>query len=189
MGLLEDNEDSRVIENAWKGAEAYHFLFLAHRQLHDGKYDAAMKTALRLREYEGLLETEDIYCLLALASCNNHSFAACSKAFIKLESSENIAKTRRAEYEELALSIFTQFKDDVKSGKTECVKCETLVPDWCTACPNCTTRFPPCILSGKPLMDLSGAWICTVCCHYVATERDVVSVNACPLCHATITYM
>lgn len=190
MGLTENNEDSQVIENAWKGAEAYHFLLLANRQIYLGNFDAAMKTALRLREYEEILQPEDIYCLLALSSAVNHAFAVCSKAFVKLESLETISETTREEYEDLAVEIFTKHSpQDVRNSKAECTNCESLVPDWCVACPNCMTRFPPCIMSGKPLMDLSNAWICTVCRHHVATERDVVNINACPLCHSTVTYM
>ncbi|XP_012278888.1 WD repeat-containing protein 35 [Orussus abietinus] len=188
MGLTESNEDARVIEKAWQGAEAYHFLLLAHRQLYEGNFEAATKTALRLREYEEILESEDIYCLLALASCVSKAFATCSKAFIKLEALEKISEGKREKYEELALNIFTKYSPKNSSNtKAECVNCETMVPDWCVVCPNCTSRFPACIVSGKPLMDLRNAWICVVCRHHAATDRDVVNVNACPLCHSTIT--
>lgn len=190
MGLTESNEDARLIENAWRGAEAYHFLLLAHRQIYAGDPEAAMKTAIRLREYEDVLESEDIYCLLALSSSGNRAFSTCSKAFIKLEGLENISAARREEYEELAIKIFMKHPPkDSRNTKSECVNCETLVPDWCVACPNCATRFPACVVSGKPLMDLSGAWVCNVCRHHAATERDIVNINACPLCHATVTYM
>uniref|UniRef100_A0A6V7J502 Uncharacterized protein n=1 Tax=Bracon brevicornis TaxID=1563983 RepID=A0A6V7J502_9HYME len=190
MGLTENNEDSRVIENAWRGAEAYHYLLLAHRQVYSGDFEAAMKTSLRLREYEDILDCEDIYCLLALSSCINRSFATCSKAFIKLESLDKVAESKREDYEELALKIFMDNPPkDSRTGKSECVSCESLVPDWCVACPNCTTRFPACIITGKPLMDLTNAWICTVCRHHAAAERDVVNITSCPLCHSIITYM
>ncbi|XP_066601241.1 WD repeat-containing protein 35 [Prorops nasuta] len=190
MGLTESSEDARIIENAWRGAEAYHFLLLTHKQIYQGNFDAAMKTSLRLRDYEDILEFEDIYCLLALSSCMNHAFATCSKAFIKLEALPTISESKREEYEELALKIFTKHDPkDTRDDKAECVSCETLVPDCCLACPNCAVRFPACIVSGKPLMDLHNAWVCTVCRHHVANERDVVNINACPLCHSTITYM
>jgi len=52
-----------------------------------------MKTALHLREYDDILETEDIYCILALASCANRAFGTCSKAFIRLESLEKVTNT------------------------------------------------------------------------------------------------
>jgi WD repeat-containing protein 35 len=40
MGLLESgnelNLDTKIIDNAWRGAEAYHFFMLAQRQLYEG---------------------------------------------------------------------------------------------------------------------------------------------------------
>jgi len=51
-------DEVRVISQAWKGAEAYHFYLLALRQLYDGYVDAAMSTGqcfvlvlLLLRQY------------------------------------------------------------------------------------------------------------------------------------------
>ena len=38
-----DKEDARVLDAAWRGAEAYHFLMLAQRQLYAARYAAAMK--------------------------------------------------------------------------------------------------------------------------------------------------
>ncbi|EDO30415.1 predicted protein [Nematostella vectensis] len=49
-GLLEEDsmatEESKVVDNAWRGAEAYHFFLLAQRQLYEGAIDASMKTVL-----------------------------------------------------------------------------------------------------------------------------------------------
>lgn len=185
MGLAEaSGEDARVVEEAWRGAEAYHFLLLAHRQLYGGDPEAAMRTALRLREYEDLLEQEPIYALLALSSCACKAFATCSRAFVRLE-------TIDPKYEELALEIFGKRppKDAKPATKAECLQCETLVPDYCVACPNCSSSFPACVVSGRPLMDQASAWICSVCKHRAASERDVVNINGCPLCHSIITYM
>ena len=69
MGLMDlDGADptgnSNIVDNAWRGAEAYHFLMLCQRQLYEGYVDAAMKTALHLRDYEDILNIEDIYSLL-----------------------------------------------------------------------------------------------------------------------------
>lgn len=185
MGLAEaSGEDARVVEEAWRGAEAYHFLLLAHRQMYGDEPEAAMRTALRLREYEDLLEHEPVYALLALASCACGAFATCSRAFVRLEAID-------PRYEELALEIFGKRppKDLRPPTRTECLQCETLVPDYCVACPNCGSGFPACVVSGRPLMDQTSAWLCTVCKHRAASERDVVNVNGCPLCHSIITYM
>ena len=74
MAILDEGNnisDAGTLDNAWKGAEAYHFLMLCQRQLYEGFVDAAMKTALHLRDYEDILNQEDIYSLLALSSCAN----------------------------------------------------------------------------------------------------------------------
>lgn len=54
-GLLEEDEtssDSRILDDAWRGAEAYHFFLLAQRQLYEGKVDAAMRTGDTLKPNE-----------------------------------------------------------------------------------------------------------------------------------------
>ncbi|CAB0034917.1 unnamed protein product [Trichogramma brassicae] len=142
-------EDARLLEEAWRGAEAYHFLLLAHRQLYASEPEAAMRTALRLRD------------------CACRALATCSRAFVRLEAID-------PRYEELALELFC---------------CESLVPDYCVACPNCASPFPACVVTGRPLMNLASAWLCTVCKHYAISEREVVNINSCPLCHSIITYM
>lgn len=68
-----------VVDNAWRGAEAYHFWLLAHRQLYSGSVDLAMRTALHLRAYEDLLDPLEVYAFLALACFYNKFFGQCSK--------------------------------------------------------------------------------------------------------------
>ncbi len=72
-GIVAGNvtSEAKLVDNAWRGAEAYHFLMLCQRQLYEGFVDAAMKTALNLRDYEDVLNPEEVYSLLALASCAN----------------------------------------------------------------------------------------------------------------------
>lgn len=55
------------MDSAWHGAEAYHFWLLAHRQLYGGNVEAAMRTALHLRNYEGTRRgwrLAGCYCIL-----------------------------------------------------------------------------------------------------------------------------
>merc|ERR1719230_503699 len=73
------------LDSAWKGAEAYHFLLLAQRQLYASKPRDAMFTALRLREYESVLPAEEIYSLIALTACYAKFYGQCSKAFVRLQ--------------------------------------------------------------------------------------------------------
>jgi WD repeat-containing protein 35 len=169
-GGLDTTGASNIVDGAWRGAEAFHFLMLCQRQLYEGYVDAAMKTALHLREYEDYLVHEDIYCLLALASCANRAFGTCSKAFIRLEALEELSEAGREEYQELAMDIFVKYSPkDARSNRAECTSCETMIPDWCGVCPSCGTRFPACVVTGRPLMDLSAAWSCPTCHHRLST--------------------
>lgn len=66
-------EDTRLIDTAWRGSEAIHFYMLAHKQLYENKFDAAMRTSLVLTEYEEFLPTLEIYLLLG-ESLKSYSF-------------------------------------------------------------------------------------------------------------------
>lgn len=179
-------EDAALVEQIWHHAEAYHFMLLAQRQLRSGLMHSAVLTALRLREYDDVLCVEDIYTLLALASCADRSFGTCSKAFIKLESLDGISEAKRVDYEELAVNIFSKHDpNDNRSDRVECFTCEALVSDWCTSCPNCGTHFPPCISSGKPLVNAPEAWLCNIC-HHCSYPTEITERITCPLCHAKI---
>lgn len=129
LGLL--SEDALLLNQIWHAAKAYHFVLLAQRQLRLGLMHSAVLTSLRLRDYEDVLDVEDIYCLLALTSCADRSFGTCSKAFIKLESLDVIPEQRRLDYEELAVNIFSkQEPQDSRSDRVECYTCDALVSTW-----------------------------------------------------------
>ena len=136
-GLLEEDADTtsmaetRILDRAWHKAEAYHLFLTAQRQLYAGYVDAAMKTALVLRDYEDVIGAVKIHSLLALTACSNRSFGTASKAFIRLESEESLAANQRKNYEELALEIFTKHSPkDSRVNKVDCPSCEALIPDW-----------------------------------------------------------
>uniref|UniRef100_A0A914X385 WD repeat-containing protein 35 n=1 Tax=Plectus sambesii TaxID=2011161 RepID=A0A914X385_9BILA len=189
-GLLAEDDsvsviDSKMIDGAWRGAEACHFYMLAQQQLYQGNVDAAMKTTLHLTDYDDILDPLEIFSLLALASCAARQFSVCSRAFIKLESVEGMAQAERDAFQKLALDIFTKNSPkDNRTGKAECTGCETLIPDYCQVCPSCDTKFPTCIVTGRPLMDYQ-FWLCPVCKHR-AYEQEIQSHKFCPLCHVPI---
>lgn len=101
--------ESKDLDDPWHGAEAYHFWILSQRQFMMKDYNAAMRTAIRLQEYEDVLDPKDIYSLLALIACQAHCYGQASKAFIKLETLEGISKEDKEKYRNLALSIFTKY--------------------------------------------------------------------------------
>lgn len=54
-GLLEEDSeispaDSHISDNPWRGAEAYHFYMLAHRQLYKGLFYCSLPAFIRLTE-------------------------------------------------------------------------------------------------------------------------------------------
>ncbi|XP_054833887.1 WD repeat-containing protein 35 [Eublepharis macularius] len=175
-GLLEEDvlsSDSRLIDNAWRGAEAYHFFILAQRQLYEGYVDTAMKTALHLRDYEDIIPAVEIYSLLAVCACANRAFGTCSKAFVKLESLETLSSEQREQYEDLALQIFTKHcpKDSKKSDL------DGLLEEG-------EGKVPTCIATGRPITEYQ-FWICSACKH-CAQAQEISNYNFCPLCHSSV---
>jgi WD repeat-containing protein 35 len=47
-----NTSSEKILNNPWRGAEAWHFFILCQRQLYSRNYKCALKTALRLVEYE-----------------------------------------------------------------------------------------------------------------------------------------
>uniref|UniRef100_A0A1A8S087 WD repeat-containing protein 35 n=2 Tax=Nothobranchius rachovii TaxID=451742 RepID=A0A1A8S087_9TELE len=172
-GLLEEDatsSDNRIIDNAWRGAEAYHFFLLAQRQLYSGQTENAVRTALHLREYEDIIPAVEIYSLLALCSAASRAFGTCSKAFIKLESLESLSLEQRQLYEDLALEIFMKHppRDNrvVREDSAE----------------GSEGKVPTCIVTGVPIREHQ-FWMCSVCKH-CALEREISRYSYCPLCHS-----
>ncbi|XP_053141283.1 WD repeat-containing protein 35 isoform X2 [Hemicordylus capensis] len=175
-GLLEEDvlsSDSRLIDNAWRGAEAYHYFILAQRQLYEGYVDTAMKTALHLRDYEDIIPAVEIYSLLALCACANRAFGTCSKAFVKLEVLETLSAEQRQQYEDLALQIFTKHysKDNKKS------ELDGLLEEG-------EGKLPTCVATGRPITEYQ-FWMCSVCKHCVQAQ-EISNYNFCPLCHSSV---
>ncbi|XP_016132225.1 WD repeat-containing protein 35 [Sinocyclocheilus grahami] len=175
-GLLEEDEsssDSRILDDAWRGAEAYHFFLLAQRQLYEGKVDAAMRTALHLRDYEDIIPAVEIYSLLAICSSANCAFGTCSRAFIKLESLETLTPDQRQLYEDLALEIFTKHSPrDTRQSQRDSL---TDGPEG---------KLPTCIVTGRVISEYQ-FWMCSVCKH-CAVEQEITQHNFCPLCHSSV---
>lgn len=178
-GLLEEDassSDNRLVDSAWRGAEAYHFFLLAQRQLYDGYTENAMRTALHLREYEDIIPSVEIYSLLAICASANRAFGTCSQAFIKLESLESLSPEQRQAYEDLALEIFT--KHTPKDNRPlDMVDMDAISEGG-------ESKVPTCIVTGLPIQH--PYWICSVCKH-CALEQEMSKCNCCPLCHTLIT--
>lgn len=67
-GMLNDDttsfDDTKLLDQAWRGAEAYHLFLLSQKQLYQGYVDAAMKTAYHLQEYDDVMDISDSHSLI-----------------------------------------------------------------------------------------------------------------------------
>eukprot|EP00056_Hartaetosiga_gracilis_P003229 m.61099 g.61099 ORF g.61099 m.61099 type:complete len:1163 (+) comp11378_c0_seq1:91-3579(+) len=180
-----DGSYSKIIEGAWRGAEAYHFFMLAQRQLYSGKHSDAIRTAMRVCDYDDILDPLKVYSVLALAAVATGNFGLCSKAFIKLESISEGKMRLHEQIEALALTIFrNNAPKDKASDVLQCPKCSTNNPDWTTSCSSCDYAFLPSIASGRSMVFLE-YWICG-CCKHRATEEEIRGYDFCPLCHCSV---
>jgi WD repeat-containing protein 35 len=156
--------ENKALDNAWHGAEAYHFYMLAQRQMYNGDIDAAMKTSLRLGDYEDVLNPKDIYSLIALTTFYNGHFQQCSKAFIRLETLPNCTPEELETYANLALEIFIENPpNDKKTRNQTCPNCGGAVKDWFCRCTSCDQKFNACTVTGRALVGNHGTNKCKVC--------------------------
>ena len=70
---------NRALDNVWRGAEAYHFWLLAHRQLYAGDMEGAMRTALQLRKYATFqaLRAHSVATIFSSMLCQSLSALEC----------------------------------------------------------------------------------------------------------------
>lgn len=178
---------SEGLSDPWHGAEAYHFYLLAQRQLHSGNVDAAMKTALRVADYEDILDAKDIYSLIALTSFFNKFYGQASKALIRLECLPDISEEERKKFAKVALQIFTRDKPmdpTVRMHSCPNGSCSSQVRDFDTSCNDCGKTIQACVATGRAILTTSGLYMCRVCKHRMY-DREQRRSN-CPLCHSLI---
>jgi len=88
LGLLSGG-GSWSSSNPWRGCEAYHVLMLCHQQIYNRQYDLAVRSAIRLCDYDDLVDPRTVYSLLALTAFHTRLYKQCSRAFIKLRNSSS----------------------------------------------------------------------------------------------------
>ena len=163
---------AKVLDNAWRGAAAYHYYVLAHKQLYAGSMDAATKTSIRLAEYEDVLPRRDIYSIVALAAYHNGDYDVCSRAFIKLETLDDLAEDEQDEIQKLALAIFSKKPPGEHSPLASCY----------IACLETGTPYHACTKTGRAVLD-GRTLQCTTCRHHAFEAELSRDDNHCPLCH------
>ena len=166
--------EHRSLDNAWKGAEAYHFMMMAQRQLYAGQFPEALVTSTKLREFEDIIEPRDIHSLIALCAFYNRAWGQCSKAFIELESLKGLAADERDAYAELALSIFSSNTPEDPPAVRRMLR-------------DCEVGVPACVASGMRIGSGSEKRVrkCKRCGRKML-EEQVRANRHCPLCHAPL---
>jgi WD repeat-containing protein 35 len=178
------------LDRPWRGAEAYHFWLLAHRQLHQGQAEAAARTAARLSDYDDLVPPDRAEAIAALASYAAARYGSCSRAFVKLESMPTLTAEQKEEYRRVALSIFLLHppRDPAPSaggtGELHCPRCRTPVRETDSACEDCGKLLPVCIASGASLLGVPA--VTCPHCHHQGAEHLMRSFSNCPLCHQSL---
>lgn len=87
-GLLQHEKATgtdRALASAWRGPEACHWALLCHRLLYAKDVKAALVVAMRLTEYDDVLDPQLIFSLAALCAYYAGDWACCSRAFSRLE--------------------------------------------------------------------------------------------------------
>ena len=170
----------KIMDNAWRGAACYHYYCLAHRQLYDAQYVDAMKTSIRLSEYEDILPKVDIYSLVALSAYHAKDWYVCSKAFIKLETlddppqCDDEKEDYLEEIQKLAIDIFTDHAPGDKSPNN-------LDPCY-FECLNMGVGYAACTKTGRPCS--MGARSSARRAGTTPIESALDGANCCPLCHS-----
>ncbi|XP_067931487.1 WD repeat-containing protein 35-like [Watersipora subatra] len=177
-GLLEEDSsavsDTKLIDNAWRGAEAYHYYLLAQRQLHQSQIDRAFMTSQALTLYEDIIDPKLIHSLIALISVTARQFATASKSFTKLETLSALSASEKDEYSDLALEIFIRHSPKDQNPITfnyHSISSED-------------AKKLVCVASGREMSDYQ-FWMCGTCKH-CAYEKEITQYKNCPLCHTPI---
>lgn len=170
----EDRRAGKVLDAAWRGAEAYHYFALAQRQLYSGKIVQAMMSAIRCSEFEDIIEPVHIYCLVALTAYHCNYMGVCSRAFVKLETIEWPTEAQADAVQTLAVNIFTKHSPQDPDP----------LPQQLADCLDEGRPYQACTASGELITGGARAILCKTCRHF-ALESKLGGIAHCPLCHSS----
>lgn len=165
---------SKAFQNAWRGAAAYHYFMLAQRQMYSGNADAAMRTSIKLCEYDDILDQRAVYSLLCLASLRTKFYGICSKGFVKLETLQELSETVRDDIQTLAVQIFVEHAPIDPAA----------LPEPYLKCLELGIPFKACVITGRAIQD-SPVISCRTCRHPMLEDQRGYLQN-CPLCHSSL---
>ena len=182
--------ENKTLDNPWRGAEAYHYFLLAHRQLYAGNTDRALRTAFKVAEYEDILDMKEVYSLIALTAYYAGHHEKCSIAFMKLESLECCTESEREAYSDLSMDLFSKIEPvdpepSSKSRSNSCPVCHIGISVDSSSCSKCRRTFQSCVKTGALIID-QRTYFCKQCRHQ-SIEVELRSCQCCPLCHVSLT--
>ncbi|CAD7934483.1 unnamed protein product [Amoebophrya sp. A120] len=181
-------EDTSYLQ-PFRYAEAYHLLMLCQKQIYEHQLEKALRTAIRLTDYEDVLDTKTVYCLVALTAFQSKYFLQCSRAFMKLR------KCDPKKFEALALQIFrVQAPRDPSSRMVSCPACNVPMHDWMIQCPSCSHKLAFCVASGRSIFPNQPGGALGVdevidckTCHRKAYGAEARGRISCAFCHTRST--
>ena len=182
-------EIDKIINNHWRGAEAYHYYLLCQVQLHRKQYKECCKTVMRLKLYEDIFGTEDVYRLIAVCSYVNKCYKIFSTALCVLSNDEKINKYRRLKYKQIAKDIFLKRSPenlDEKFYKCPNENCDEPISEYDIYCNACGYILYGCVLTGRSILD-SHYFKCKQCrSKTIKSEVKKNPFKHCPLCHVAL---
>ncbi|EGT52692.1 hypothetical protein CAEBREN_14741 [Caenorhabditis brenneri] len=180
-------EQIRILENTWRGAEAFHFMMLALKHFFDSRIEDALQTSVILADYEEFLDPADIHQMIALAAANCGQFKICSRAMMWLEAYEGFSESEREEMRNLSFELFSKCPPvNPPTSKMNCPACGKEINRYDLQCPECHFKFPICVATGRPIHE-NVSWVCNRCKHHV-NKYETNKWTFCPLCHDTETF-
>ena len=144
---------------------------------------------MRLKLYEDILGTEDIYRLIAICSYMNKCYKFLSDALCILSNDTKINKYRRKKYKDLAKDIFMKISPeniDEKFYKCPNDNCDEPISEYDTYCNICGYILYGCVLTGRSILD-NHYFKCKQCrSKTIKSEVKKNPFKHCPLCHVAI---
>jgi WD repeat-containing protein 35 len=189
-GLMRDDEvtTSGLLDEIWRRAEAVHFYLLAHRQMYARRWMDALMCAYRVfDDYAEVIGMDAAAALLAYCGWKTKHFGQCSRAMTTLEHYEEFTPEKRAQFEELAVDMFTKNPptDPKFAGGISCNKCSAPMSALQCQCTECGNKARICVSTGRPILD-DPKWDCHVCKHSVLIDI-VGELVVCPMCHHAVS--
>lgn len=102
------NSAEKILNNPWRGAEAWHYYLLAQRLLYESDYIGALKASIRLCEYEKEIDPKKLYSLMVIAAYYAENYQQCSRAFVKLKNLPQLSYREKKTFEQYAAQIFLE---------------------------------------------------------------------------------